>query len=112
MTEQLVLLRAPVARSGDPVRLPPTSHAADPITSLEAEHAVTASGARGRQLALVVDAVRQHPGLTAEGIASACGLDRYQAMRRLSDAKHAGLARQGEPREQASGRRAMTWWPL
>jgi hypothetical protein len=49
--------------------------------------------------------------MAAQEVASACGLDRYQTRRRLTDAKHAGLLRQGNPKVQAGGRRAMSWWP-
>ena len=92
-------IETPAARSGDP----PTSHEA-------AEH-VTASGARQRHLAIVIDAVRRHPGRTSMELAPLCGLERHEVARRTADAETTGAIRKGSVRRQANGRSAVTWWP-
>ena len=100
-------------------RLPPASHAHDPLTSIEAERDVSrGGGSRGTDLQTVLDAVRHAPGQTASGYASMLDWDIYRVRRRLSDLSNQRLGggpliRQGEP-VMARGRskREVTWLPL
>ena len=92
----------------------PAPHAAtaDPVTSHEAAEAAKRSGLVARQAAQVLDAIRKTPGLTSAELAQRHGLDRYMVARRMSDLKHAGLVREGEPRQCQVGRgRAMPCYP-
>jgi hypothetical protein len=91
----------------------PAARASDPITSHLAAQEVTASGARDAQIALVIRAVRQHPGQTSRELALVARLDRYMVARRLPEAVTAGAIRRGVASECSVARRkALTWWPV
>jgi hypothetical protein len=90
--------------------LPPIAADADPGTSHEAADELDGSGARARQMAEVLKALRRHPGSTSRELGEASGLDRYLCARRLPDLRAAGLARQGPARAcRVGGRAAVTW---
>jgi len=89
----------------------PAARRGDPSTSHEAAEHVTASGARQRHIAIVIDAVRRHPGRTSMELAPLCGLERHEVARRTADAETTGAIRKGAARRQANGRSAVTWWP-
>lgn len=89
----------------------PVARVTDVSSSHEAAEHVTSSGARQRHVAIVVGAVRAHPGLTSAELAPLCGLDRVETARRTSDAETAGAIRKGPMKRQANGRSAVTWFP-
>lgn len=91
----------------------PRARATDPATSHVAAARVTASGAAGRQAAVVRAALGAHPGVTSAELAAACGLDRYQTARRLPELRKLGQARNGGPRVcRVTGKLALTWWAV
>ena len=84
----------------------------DPISSYEAEEIITLSGARDRQIDLVLSCVRRIPGRTSKELALIYGIDRHMVARRLADLKHKDKAFQGHIREcGVSGIKSVTWWP-
>ena len=84
----------------------------DPITSYMAEEDVTLSGARDRQIDLVLSCVRRSAGKTSKELALIFSLDRHMVARRLADLKHKDKAFQGHIREcGVSGIKSVTWWP-
>lgn len=98
MTTQPSLWDSPVARTTDPT----TSHEA------AAEH--TASGARGRNAALILAAIRRYPGLTCSELIGPTGLDRSEVSKRLSDLHSAfRIEAVGVRRCSVSGKSARTW---
>ena len=94
----------------------PRSRATDPWPSDAAEDGHRKSGKMGRNVGLVVKWVHLHPGCTATEL-WACPqnhrVNRHEVSRRLSDAMHAGLVRQGEKRRcSVKGTLMVTWWPV
>jgi predicted ArsR family transcriptional regulator len=87
------------------------ARATDPDTSREAARDAVASGSVARHESLILAALAGHAaGMTSEEIATAAGLDRHAAARRLPELERRGLVRRGEPRRSAgSGRRGVTW---
>lgn len=82
----------------------------DPSTSHEAAREISQGGARARQQRIVLQAVKEHPGLTSFELSRVCGLDRYQTGRRCPELEKAGLVVKGEARTcTVSGRMATTW---
>jgi hypothetical protein len=62
--------------------------------------------------ALLLDAVRRHPGKTSAELAVLVGLERHESGRRLSDLKNTRRVWQGAMRRCAqNGTTAVTWWP-
>lgn len=91
--------------------LPTIARNTDPETSHEAAERITESGSRVPQCAIVLDAVRQHPGSTAAEIGEYTRLGHVPAQRRLGDLLRQGTVRQGEPRAcYVKGSRMCTWW--
>jgi len=61
---------------------------------------------------LALDLITATPGCTAAELERAAGYCDGQVRKRLSDLRHAGQARVGDPRQcQVTGRRAQTWYP-
>lgn len=95
----------------------PAARSTDPSSSHEAAEQMEKSGRRQRNIDLVVDFVKTHPGLTSKEIAVAMGnpdIDRYEVARRLADAKGVSL-RRGETRPYTACRNmkpCVTWWPI
>jgi hypothetical protein len=89
------------------------SRAADPDTSAEAARRHEASGRLSVNRAVVLAAVRAHPGLTAVELVEHCGgLERHEVSRRLADAFNAGQVSHGEKRVcRVKGTKQMTWEP-
>jgi len=73
-----------------------------------AEAAVNESGQRQTHVRIVARAVQQHPGLVARELVEHTGLDYHETMRRLNDARRAGLVKQGAERKH-NGRWCKTW---
>ncbi len=89
------------ARAGDPA----TSHLA------AAEHIAT--GRRADRQRHVLSAVRALPGGTSAELAQVFGLDRHAVARRLPELERRALIRRGDARRcDATGRAALTWWPV
>ncbi len=89
------------------------AHSGDPDTSHEAAQHIVASGTQGRQMTIVLDTVRRHPGLTSLALADHCDLDRYQVARRLADLKARNVVEHrgtGEQSMLGTGRCGMAWW--
>ena len=98
--------------AGDRGRLwPPASHAGDPDTSRNAETEWSRSGQRETHLRLVIEAVRNWPGLTARGYAARLERDLIEVRRRLSDCHARKLVRQGDPATVGKHKAERTWWP-
>ncbi len=55
----------------------PMARASDPSSSHIAAEKLRRSGAQARQVQLVADAVKRHPGLTSRELAVACEIDRH-----------------------------------
>lgn len=92
--------------------LSPAARSTDPITSHLASEEHTASGKRACHIAIVIDAVRRHPGMTSAELAPICKLERHEVARRTADAEKCGAIRKGEIRKcDIGGRCAVTWWP-
>ncbi len=88
------------------------ARASDPSSSHIAAEKLRRSGAQARQVQLVADAVKRHPGLTSRELAVACDIDRHLLGRRLPEAEQCGLLRRGAKRECKQGKTpAVTWWP-
>ena len=80
----------------------------DPETSHEA--ARNAEPLAKTHRAILLTAVRKFPGLTSAELASKCGLDRYQAARRLPELRKAGLVVNGPKRRCAIlGTKQIIW---
>lgn len=92
----------------------PRARNTDPDSSHEAARLLEESGRLGTQMARVFHALRLMPGATSAELAHhSTVFDRYVAARRLSDLEVHGLVRKGNLRRcNASGRLAVTWWPL
>ena len=77
----------------------------DPPTSAEAAEAIY-SGRYAEQKAIVLEACRDHPGLTSKQLAKQCNLDRHMVARRLPD-----LALDHKVFRGARENGGVTWWP-
>lgn len=95
--------------------LPPAARTTDPASSHEAIAAQTESGRRDGHAALVLEVVRQAPGLTYREIYRRLGgsiEEAVEVMRRLDDLRHDGQVKPGAQRRcSESGRPAQTWNP-
>lgn len=89
------------------------SRATDPPTSREAEHDITASGARAQMAATALRLVREHPGLTSNELEALVGVSDGRVRKRLVELEREGLIRRGEARvSRVSGKRNQTWWAV
>ena len=88
--------------------LPPIARTTDPATSHEAEASLTD---RESLMARCLKAVTEHPGLIAEEVAKATGLDHWAVTKRLSDLLAVGKVTQGPPRKASIGRQQVSWHP-
>lgn len=89
----------------------PIARDSDPESSHEAAREITQSGARMRQLEIVLNAVRERPGCTSLELSTRIRLDRYAVARRLPELESAGLIRRGEIRLCSVGeRKGITWY--
>jgi hypothetical protein len=89
----------------------PISRANDPLTSVEAEDYINASGSRQRQIEIAAELVKQYPGSTCRELAEK-GMDNERLHKRIPDAVVAGLVTRGAWRQCfVTGRKAMTFWP-
>ena len=91
---------------------PPASRLNAPITSVEGEEEVTASGRRQSHHEMVLTFLRAHPGATGHEIGTGTGLGQVPCIRRLNDLHRLEVVRQGDPRKGPTGRREVTWWPV
>lgn len=92
--------------------LPPAARATDDVTSHLAAQEHTASGQRERHCAIVLRAVKSHPGKTSFELSLRCPLDRYEVARRLPDLLVTELVQKGPRRRcEVSGKLALTWYP-
>jgi CRP-like cAMP-binding protein len=92
------------------LELPPIARRSDPVTSHLAAEQITASGARSKQAAACLAAVRMNPGSTSAELAVAAGIDRYTAARRLPELRARGEVSNGPARLcRVTGRAALTW---
>ena len=125
MTQQLDMLTQPmrplsragksVAKSFASVEL--LAAKADPITSHKAAERMVDSGALGKQMQTVLNAVRRWPGSTSAELAEkiAAGIDgdkwRFRAARRLPDLAKLGRVEQRSRRVCfVTGAECVTWW--
>lgn len=93
-------------------KLPPIARNTDDVTSHLAAVAHTDSGKRGRHCAIVLRAIRMHPGETSHELSARCGLERHEVARRCPDLLATGLVRKGAKRPcDMTGNLAVTWWP-
>jgi len=102
-------------RGATPLQVLARARVHDPLTSVRAAREANETGRAGTQAAWFLQAVREHPGLTASELARLSGgqYDRYAANRRLSDLERAGMVRAGNARpSELSGRAELTWFPL
>lgn len=92
--------------------LPPAARRTDDLTSHLAAREFTASGKREYHCAIVLSAVKAHPGRTSLELSLRCSLNRFDIARRLPDLLAAGFVRKGERRHcEVTGKLALTWWP-
>ena len=97
----------------------PAAHSRDPATSHEAAKRHTESGARGRNAALVMFLVREHPASTAvelwelagDAIRATLG-EMQEVRRRLTDLEFAGKVKKGEQRACTIKKNKMLTWLL
>ena len=98
----------------------PAAHANDPITSHESAERVTASGSRAKNAFLILDLLKQYPGLTSiELFESATDelkvhlKEPQEIRRRLHDLHVEQLVSQG-PRRLCKIRKTsmVTWFPV
>jgi hypothetical protein len=84
----------------------PIARKSDPVTSVAAAQAITASGTREDNTRECLALVRREPGI--------CGSEMPERLRkRLKELEAAGLVRRGEMREsKVSGFSNVTWWPV
>jgi len=91
----------------------PAAKTKDPLPSYIAEEKITLSGARDRQIDLVLSCIRRSSGKTSKELALIFELDRHMVARRLADLKNRDKAFQGHIREcGVSGIKSVTWWPI
>jgi hypothetical protein len=90
----------------------PIAHSADPESSHAAAREVTDSGARDTHCAVVLDAVKAHPGLTSAELVEHVGhgLDLTETRRRLCDLKLAALVVREKPRVCSISKRKVETW--
>lgn len=89
----------------------PIARTTDPESSHEAAEEITNTGARLKQLQVVLEAVRERPGCTSLELSTRIRLDRYAVARRLPELEHAGFIRRGPIRLcSVGGRKGITWW--
>jgi CRP-like cAMP-binding protein len=88
----------------------PAYRRTDPATSRLAAERITISGRRKTQAQAVLDAVRNHPGLTAVELANASGIERYAVSRRLPELESNGLIVRGPARMCSIRNAMMTTW--
>ncbi len=95
----------------------PVVHADDPETSHAAAALMDRTGARQRHARMVLELVKQHPGMTAvelwevagESLQASLG-EMQEVRRRLTDLKRNGHVRDGEARVcRVRGTKQMTW---
>jgi len=91
--------------------LPKASRNTDPDTSHEAEEQMTRSQARQRQMGMVLDYVRMHPGSTYGELAKYSQVpDRNLFSRRLNDLWVKDMVIKGEKRKcLVGGKNCQTW---
>lgn len=98
MEQQALFSTSPIARN------------TDPISSHLAASEITASGIRGEQHRIVLDAVLQYPGRTSFELSRLCNLDRYQVARRLPELEDGNLVKKSKMRKcSITTRKAVTW---
>lgn len=78
----------------------------DPPGSRHAAHRIIRTGRLASDMARVLDALRDHPGLSSKALAGLMGADRYMVARRLPDLRRQGLAH-SQPQPDGETR----WWP-
>lgn len=89
---------------------PPATRPTDPSTSLRAEQRVTEVGKRQTDMERCVVLVRHYPGSTAGELAFHAGMERSEASKRLADARHKGLVKNGPSRRcTVKGSLMLTW---
>jgi hypothetical protein len=102
----------PSPRLGD-LSGPPIARATDPSTSHEAAEELTSSGERQRMMAVTLDGLRLHPGLTAKELEERLGFSDGAVRKRLNDLRHAGHATNGLDRVcSLTGKKAQTWFSV
>jgi hypothetical protein len=82
----------------------------DPLTSWDAADHMVRSGKAARQRAIVIAAVRDHPGCTSFELSRHCPLERHQVARRLPEC--AELMKGAARKCSVTGNQAVTWWPV
>lgn len=92
--------------------LPPVSRASDGYTSHAAEAAIDAEGSRQRIKAIVLAAIKAHPGSTTSEIAEWTGLPEPAVWRRKSDLKNTGEIYYDGRKPGASGKLQSCLWPV
>jgi DNA-binding transcriptional ArsR family regulator len=91
----------------------PAARSSDPATSHEAARELDRSGERRRAAMRALQAVRDHPGLTANELELVCGVTDGSIRKRLKELERMGLVRRGEVRVSGvSGKRNQTWWRM
>lgn len=84
-----------------------------PETSREALAQHEQSGNRETHLRIVLECVRENPGLTATQLCELLPLGEYQVRRRLTDLRNQELIRRGdEVRCPIRGTLMVTWFPI
>lgn len=97
------------ANAPDVPRETPASRSTDPESSREAEQHMNDSGERDRQRQRVLEAVREHSGLTTKHLAQRTGMDRHMVARRMPELERQGLVRRGPVvHDPDCGRQART----
>lgn len=90
----------------------PRARATDPASSHAAAAEIEASGAAAAHRAIILAAVRAHPGRTSLELAGITGLDRHAISRRLSELRDDGLIEQGTMRAcSVNGHQMLVWNP-
>lgn len=86
------------------------ARASDPLTSWEAAEKMVSSGKAAQQRAIVIAAVRRHPGCTSFELSRHCQLERHQVARRLPECME--LTKGTARKCSVTGNQAVTWWPI
>lgn len=88
----------------------PAARNSDPITSHLSDREISESGQRLTRARLFAELVSQFEGHTSNEIAHKFGLCRYEAGKRLSDARGMNLVVNGDNKKcDVSGKLAMVW---